>query len=291
MGQNPGVIHHRFTLESRLGEPIHGDLRRPDGPGPYAVVVVCHGFKGFKDWGFHPWLGERLAAAGLAAVHFNFSRNGVREADGDIDDLDAFRRNTLSIECDDLDAVLDAILAGRLDASLDPSRLGLMGHSRGGGIALLGASERPEVKALATWAAVSHFDRIADEATLAEWRRTGVYEVVNSRTGQKLPMGVDFLDDVLENLARLNLLSAAGRVRAPWLIVHGTVDETVPFAEARALADSSGGSARLLAVDGAGHTFGAVHPFAGSTPHLEEAVGTTIAHLAESLGARTRLEP
>lgn len=277
------MIHNRFTLQSGLGQPIHGDLRLPDGPGPHPVVVVCHGFKGFKDWGFHPWLGERLAAAGLAALHFNFSRNGVRTADGDIEDLDAFRRNTLSIERDDLDTVLDAVLAGRLEAPLDPSRLGLLGHSRGGGSALLGAAERPEVKALATWAAVSHFDRMTDEATLAAWRRTGALEVVNSRTGQILRMGVDFLDDVLGNRARLDLLSAARRLRVPALAVHGTADETVPFAEAGELVAAGGGRIRLAPVEGAGHTFGAVHPFVGPTPHLEAAAVSTLDHFRIAL--------
>ena len=278
------MIHTRFTLESRLGEPIHGDLRIPDGPGPHPAVVVCHGFKGFKDWGFHPWLGTRLAEAGLAAVHFNFSRNGVREADGDIEDLDAFRRNTLSIERDDLDTVLDAVLSGKLGAPLDPSRLGLAGHSRGGGVALLGAAERPEVKALSTWASVSHFDRITDEATLVEWRRAGVFEVLNSRTGQVLPMGVEFLEDVLGNLDRLHLLVAARRLRVPWLLLHGTADETVPFAEAEALARASERGARLVAIDGGGHTFGAVHPFAGPTPHLEAAAEATLGHFRAALG-------
>jgi len=283
VSHNRAVIHRRFTLASRLGEPIHGDLRLPDGPGPHPVVVCCHGFKGFKDWGFHPWLGARLAEAGLAAVHFNFSRNGVRAADGDIEDLDAFRRNTLSIERDDLDAVLDAVLSGRIDPSLEASRLGLFGHSRGGGLALLGASERREVRALATWAAVSHFDRIADEATIEEWRRRGVYEVVNSRTGQRLPMGVAFLDDVLANLDRLDLSAAARRLAVPWLLVHGTADPTVPFDEARELHATTDGRAGLLAVDGAGHTFGAVHPFAGPTAHLEEAAGATLAHFRAAL--------
>lgn len=287
MSHNRAVIHRRFTLESRLGEPIHGDLRLPAG-GPHPVVVCCHGFKGFKDWGFHPWLGARFADAGLAAIHFNFSRNGVRAVDGDIEDLDAFRRNTLSIERDDLDSVLDAVVSGALDPSLDGARLGLFGHSRGGGVALLGAAGRPEAKALVTWAAVSRFDRIADEATLAEWRRTGVYEVVNSRTGQKLPMGVGFLDDVLANLARLDLFAAARRLSVPWLLVHGEADPTVPIDEALALGRASEGRARLLAIADAGHTFGAVHPFAGPTPHLEEAAGATVEHLARALGPAAR---
>ena len=279
------MIHRRFALESRLAEPIRGDLRVPDGPGPHPVVVCCHGFKGFKDWGFHPWLGTLLAGAGLAAVHFDFSRNGVRAADGDIADLEAFAANTLSIERDDLDTVLDAVVSGALDASIDPQRVGLLGHSRGGGSALLGASERREAKALVTWAAVSHFDRIRDEATLAEWRRTGAFGVVNSRTGQVLPMGVAFLDDVLANLARFDLHAAAARLEAPWLLVHGRADETVPFAEAESLLAAARGSARLHAIDGGGHTFGAVHPFAGPTPHLSEAAAATVAHFRAALAS------
>ena len=282
------MIHRRFTLQSSLGQPIHGDLRLPEVHGPHPVVVVCHGFKGFKDWGFHPWLGERLAAAGLAAVHFNFSRNGVRAADGDIEDLDAFRKNTLSIERDDLDTVLDAVLAGRLDSSLDPSRLGLMGHSRGGGIALLGASERPEVKALATWAAVSHFDRIADEATLAEWRRT------RRLRGRQLADGTDPSDGRSTSSTTSSEIahgSTSSRPRGafapPWLVVHGTADETVPFAEAEELAGACRGPVRLAAVDGAGHTFAAVHPFAGPTSHLEAAAAATLEHFRAALGLTT----
>lgn len=277
------MIHRRFTLESRLGEPIRGDLRLPDGPGPHAVVVCCHGFKGFKDWGFHPWLGAFLAGAGLAAVHFDFSRNGVCVPNGDIEDLEAFASNTLSIERDDLDVVLDAIVSGALDPALDVARIGLFGHSRGGGIALLGAAERQEVRALVTWAAVSRFDRIRDEATLAAWRRSGVYEVVNARTGQTLPMGVAFLDDVLANLGRLDLLSAAMRLGRPWLLLHGTADETVLFSEAEELALAALGGARVVAVEGAGHTFGAVHPFTGPTPHLAAAASATVASLREAL--------
>ncbi len=271
------MIHRPFVLTSPLGEPIRGDLRLPDGAGPFPVVVVCHGFKGFKDWGFHPWLGERLAGAGLAAAHFDFSRNGVRGDVPDITDLDAFRRNTLSIELGDLATVLDSLATAFPGAPLDAARVGLLGHSRGGGTTIIAASERPDVRALVTFSAVSTFERISGDDVLARWRRTGVHEVLNARTGQMLPLGVELLEDVEANRGRLDVLSAARRVPAPWRIVHGTADETVPFEEGRALlAAATGAVSDLVPVEGGSHTFGAVHPWAGPTPHLEEAARAAI---------------
>jgi len=64
-------------------------------------------------------------------------------------------------------------------------------------------------------------------------------------------------------------------VRVPWLILHGTADDAVPVAEAQALAEAAP-EARLLLLDGAGHTFGAVHPFAGMTPDLAVAFDETV---------------
>ena len=88
-------------------------------------------------------------------------------------------------------------------------------------------------------------------------------EVVNARTGQRLQLTTDILDDVERNAAgSLDILGAATRVAVPWLIVHGTEDETVSSREAEALrAASPLPGTRLLLVDGAGHTFGAGHPW------------------------------
>jgi len=39
--------------------------------------VYVHGFKGFKDWGFVPYIGETFASKGFAFLTFNFSHNGI----------------------------------------------------------------------------------------------------------------------------------------------------------------------------------------------------------------------
>ena len=120
---------------------------------------------------------------------------------------------------------------------------------------------------------MAYVDRWSEDLK-AEWRRKGTIEILNTRTGQKMPLGLVLLEDAERNADRLDLQGAAARLQVPYLIVHGTEDEAVPVGEARVLADAAPQAlARLELVDGAGHTFGAVHPFACSTNHLDRVIG------------------
>jgi dienelactone hydrolase len=262
------------------GGPLYVDIRTGARDGEIRpVVVICHGFKGFKDWGMFPRVAERLALAGFTAVTFNFSGSGVGPAGDVVDEPERWFRQTLSGDLADLETVISHVLRD------GASWVGLVGHSRGGGVAILQAARDVRVKALVTWASVAGFQRYSAQE-MARWRREGRIEVVNTRTGQVLPMGLDGLLDLERNSAgTLDVLAAASRVTVPWLIVHGAVDESVPATEAARLARASG-SARTerLTVDGAGHTFGARHPWAGSTPELESVVARTAHFLGSTLG-------
>ena len=136
--------------------------------------------------------------------------------------------------------------------------------------------------ALATWGAIDHLDRWT-EATIREWRETGVMYVLNQRTGQHLPLLIDLLEDYEANRERLDLRRVAPSVEVPWLIVHGKEDLTVPVQEGERLTKRSG-TARLRLIEGAGHTFEAVHPFTGSTAALEEALAASSQHFLSYLG-------
>ena len=92
------------------------------------------------------------------------------------------------------------------------------------------------------------------------------------------------LEDLEQEAQRLDVLAASERRSSPWLLVHGTEDETVPVDEARRLAERASGEASLLEVDGAGHTFGARHPFAGPTRELIEAMNATQTWFRRHLG-------
>ena len=61
--------------------PIRADLHRA-ADGEAAPLVLCaHGFKGFRAWGFWPYICERLAAAGFHALRLDYSHNGVEAHD------------------------------------------------------------------------------------------------------------------------------------------------------------------------------------------------------------------
>lgn len=291
------MIHTTFTREPREGDLIRGDVRVPEGPPPRSAIVVVHGFKGFKDWGFFPYTCERLAEAGHAVVSFNMSHNGVGEDLMSFSELDSFGAGTLSLELDEVLGIVDEVLGGEHGedegsttggsvGSLLPEHatvVGVLGHSRGGGQTVLAAAEDDRVEAIVTWAAVGTFDRWSDQ-TKAEWRAEGRMWVANLRTRQQMPLDVGLLEDFEANRTRLDISSAAARLRAPWLIVHGLADETVDVDEARTLADAAQ-HGELLLIEGAGHTFGARHPFQETTPELEQVVDATVAHFARLLSS------
>lgn len=270
-----------FVLPVDGDEVIRGEVRwtgSEDPPG--SAVVVIHGFKGFKDWGFFPHVCRTLAADGHAVVSFNFSRNGVGEDPLEFTDLEAFARNTFSREVDEIHGILAALREGELPSG-PPERIGLLGHSRGGADSLLAAREDGRVDALVTWAAVADFDRW-DEATKEEWRRTGRVHVLNARTGQQMPLDLVLLEDFEANRDRLDLEAAAREVEVPWLVVHGEADPAVDVEDGRCLARWSG-RARLEVIPEAGHTFEAVHPFQGATPELERALEVSRDHFRSHL--------
>lgn len=265
-----------FALETSEAV-LNGLLDLPEEPGKRPTVVICHGFKGFIEWGFFPSLAALLAERGFVAIRVNLSGTGMRPGDDRVTDPEAFRANTYSRELSELLVALDATGVSIAPGRVDRDRIGLFGHSRGGGDSLLAAASpawRDRLRALVTWAAISDIDRFSPDRK-EEWRRTGELPVVNQRTGQQLAIGPGLLAEIDERPAHLDLLAAASARRAPWLIVHGAEDESVPVEEAHRLAAGAGGETELLVIPGASHTFGSRHPFAGPTPQLIQAMNAT----------------
>jgi pimeloyl-ACP methyl ester carboxylesterase len=239
-------------------------------------VVICHGFLGCKDWGFVPVLAERLARAGLTAISFDFSGSGVGSDGGGFSEKDRFAHSTLTNDVLDIATVCKSLAEGTLvEGLVKSSNYGLFGYSRGGGASVIHAAANPAVRGLVTWAAICHMNRW-DSDTVVRWRSEGKRYIRDAGMEEDLFFYTDMLDDLEENRKALDFTSAAGKVSAPWLILHGDADSFVPVEEGRSLFHAAKpGVARLEVIESGTHSFGA--------QHLVRAIDSTLAWFSRHL--------
>jgi uncharacterized protein len=261
-----------FDIPCADGLFIRGDIYSAKHAA--GSVIICHGFKGFAHWAFFPYLARALATAGLTALTFDFSGSGIGPDRESFTEPDAFAGNTFSREQEDIESVVD--YARRMKIVGD--RYGLFGHSRGGGMAIIyTAAHASEVASLVTWAAIGRTNWWTPEEATG-WRQRGYSEITNSRTGQIMRLDTSLLDDVeVHGSTKLNIAAAAAKVKVPWLIVHGTGDETVPASDGERLHALSPSTSRLRLIEGANHVFGAQHPLDQIPPDLATVVRETVA--------------
>ncbi len=177
-------------------------------PKARALVVLVHGFQGFKDWGFFPWLSEYLCASGCVTARF-------------------------SMTAETHAAQVQDVIAVAADAASDFRGLPLflLGHSLGGAISLLAAREIEAVEGVITWSA------IGDNA---------------------------------------GVLDAASQLSAPLLAIHGGSDKSVPASDSRLIVGRAK-DASLLVIEGASHTYNAIHPLI-HVPRALELAAVVSAH-------------
>lgn len=245
-------------LQNKNGREFLADFYTPESSEKLPLVIFAHGYKGFKDWGAWNLMAEKFAKAGFLFVSFNFSMNGIGlENTSEFTDIEAFSENNYSQELDDLQIVIDHF--SKLE-NVDLTKITLLGHSRGGGICILKAAEDARISSLITMGSVDSMNRFVTGEKLEDWKITGIYETYNSRTKQKMPHKIQFLNDYLENKEKLNIENAARSLKIPTLIIHGTKDESVDISAAENLNKWIVNS-KLLLIENTGHTFNSKEPW------------------------------
>lgn len=241
MGEITDVIRNKHG--ERLDYTYHAGAR-----GDSPLVVIGHGVTGHKDRPFLVALAEGLARVGIAALRISFSGNAGSEG--------RFADSNISKGVEDLGAVFDA-LEGR--------RLAYAGHSMGGAVGVLRASWDPRIELLVSLAAMVHTKAFAE-------RWFGQLEpgvgLMLDKPGCVLSQA--YLDDLF---GIGSVLEAAGRVRVPWLLVHGDGDSLVPIWHAHDACAHARAPVELAVLEGADHHF---EP--GLTPRMVE----TVTHFCQS---------
>lgn len=275
------ICNKNQLLPQEGKKPIVYDVFFEETKTPKPIVIFCHGYKGFKDWGAWNLVAEKFAVSGLFFIKFNFSHNGgTPQQPVDFPDLEAFAQNNYSKELDDLQRILDFItLSEKYNAEIDTNDITVIGHSRGGGIVLLKAEESDLISKVVTWAGVSDYKVRFQEGSesFKAWKETGRTFVENGRTKQQMPHDWQFYEDFKKNEHRLTISKAVKALDKPLLLIHGSEDSTVLPEEAAQLHRWNKNS-DLVIIEGADHVFNARHPWSKKKlpENLQNVVATTI---------------
>ena len=252
-----------WQLDGADGQPILGATDKHVDQ-PRGVLILCHGFKGYMNYGFFPRLAAVAAGQGLLVHRFNFSHSGMTREVDTFERPDLFEKDTWGKQIHDLRTVADAIATGQLDGEGLP--MVWFGHSRGGVTVTLTASRvfadaeaeavRPAGIAIASTpdAACGLSEQDRDKL-----RRDGRLLSPSGRTGQRLHVGKPWLERDRGRPRRVRPQARRRAVTCPTLIVHGGEDQTVNTSAAVALSQRFPAS-ELEIIGGASHTYNCPNP-------------------------------
>jgi len=227
----------------------------PDEGVPLVVLVHGHGGSRQENGGFTE-LASMLAEDGIASVRMDFPGCG--------ESSESFVQNNITNMLKDIEASLEFAIT---QPSVDLGRLGILGYSMGGRLAMLAIADEPAYRATVLWAPVAldggepmvdffggkeQYDELRSQALRGE------HATFTTPWGQEQKLGREFFDD----LERSEPLSAISRYRGDLLVLHGSADQTIHVNNGRIASQAalSTASAELHIIHGAGHSLGFYSP-------------------------------
>ena len=209
-------------------------------------ILFLHGFGGNRigHRRFYVNMARFLERNGFTCLRFDFA--GCGESEGD------FKRISPSSQLKDAGNAL-RFLRGRPE--VDSNRIGIIGSSMGGCIAVMLAGRTSKIKSLVLWAGFARAGKIVRENLNRKARRL-------LSTEGRLDIGGEFIGErFFKEALSLNVLENLGALRCKLCVIHGTEDATVPPSESgliyhRAL--QKGLEAEHHLIKGADHTFSRV---------------------------------
>tara|TARA_R110000868_G_scaffold241497_1_gene496221 strand:- start:220854 stop:221714 length:861 start_codon:yes stop_codon:yes gene_type:complete len=245
-----------WTITNPRNLDIIGNTEHPSTT-PTATLLLLHGFKGYKDYGFIPVLAQHLSRAGILVHRFNFSCSGMTNDIESFARPDLFALDTWTRQVEDTRCVIDAINDGTLEGANLP--MFIAGHSRGGATTLLAAarSTQPTFAGVITINAVDRCCGLSDEAqhTLLN---DGYITTPSARTGQELRINASWLQEQLDDPDAHNILNLSAHLNPPALIMQGTDDQAIDPRAGQRIANAL--SSVLLPIKGANHVLNTANP-------------------------------
>tara|TARA_B100001109_G_C18846181_1_gene466930 strand:- start:754 stop:1578 length:825 start_codon:yes stop_codon:yes gene_type:complete len=253
------VKHNNSIYIGAKGKESLVDLEIPKNFNAQ-IIIFIHGFMGFKDWGAWNLVQKFFTEKGYGFCKFNTTHNGGTVSDGiDFPDPESFGQNTYTHEIEDVKAIVNWI-----DSQVDFWCGHLIGHSKGGAIALISGQSIPLISSISTWASIASIEeRFPIGKELDKWKSSGFRFVKNGRTLQDLPQSIDLWKDFQQNNAEYDLKKICESFQKPLFIAHGENDTSVDKENGLRLA--SWANTQLTIISNADHVFQSKHPWIKKT--------------------------
>ncbi len=224
-------MEEKVTFQNSKGTKLVGVLHLPNEKANSAVII-SHGFAANKDRNRLIKLAELLSKKGFVALRFDFGGCGGSEE----------REINLKGQLDDLKSAIDYM------RKRGYSKLGLLGESLGGLISILACSG---AKTLVLWAPLT---KPTDIPIIQKELRDELSrkDVLNyKKDGREFKIPKEFLDELLA----IDQQKVLSRVQSPVLVIHGTLDETIPLEHSKEAMQFLPEESVLKIIEGANHTF------------------------------------
>ncbi|MCK9913309.1 prolyl oligopeptidase family serine peptidase [Microbacteriaceae bacterium K1510] len=147
-------------------------------------------------------------------------------------------------------AAVDYLL-GRAD--VDRENIGLVGSSLGGYYVSRAAAFEPRLKATVAWGAIYDYHQV--------WVRRMTQGAISAAPSFQLMFitGTDNMEEAVRRVSDFKVAPFAGKIRCPFLIIHGAEDQQVPVSDAEKMLAALGSSDKELKIfdganGGAAHT-------------------------------------
>lgn len=229
-------------------KPLLLDLHVPDGPGPFPAAILVHGGgfdEGSRSTNVRP-LFEPLANAGFAWFSIDYRLAPAAHAPDSIADVNA---------------AIAWLKDHAAEYHVDPAKIALIGESAGGYLVnYVGTHDTPATRV----AAVVDFYGPVDYARMALQRRDHPERFNMNSLNRHFAngggirfFGVEKLDDDgLTKLRGFAPIAAIHRGMTPFLCIHGTKDDQVPYEQSRMMCDAiqtAGASCEIITIQDGGH--------------------------------------
>lgn len=215
--KNDAYVQHAIHYVSN-GLEISGILNIPEGAGPFPLLIFNHGHIAPSIYTRGRGLKREqnsLARAGFAVLHTDYRGHGASDESPMVDKT---YDGSLEYAMDSLNAIL-AVRAANLPR-IDATRVGMLGHSLGGGVTIAILTAHPELVSAAVLYAPVHADVWENFSRWRKEREKDDRTIEISGTKESNP-------DFWRDLSPQNFLQ---NIQAPILVFHGDRDNDVPKA-------------------------------------------------------------